>query len=74
MESEKQDRFSQFFLIVSLWYQHTLSNKHKHRNPITEKGDILVLQKLVHSIYDLDIVSKMATRQEGFEFRKQEII
>ena len=46
----------------------------KNGNPITEEGDILVLQKLSYITYDLIIVSKMATMQVGFEFRKQEEI
>ena len=44
----------------------------KHCNPITEEDGILVLQKLLHSKYDLIIVYKLADTQVGFEFRKQE--
>lgn len=38
----------------------------KHCNLITEKGDVLVLQKLFHSSYDLIILSKIATMQMVF--------
>ena len=36
-------------------------------NPNTKEGAILVLQKLLHSVYDLIIVSKMMIMQVGFE-------
>ena len=41
-----------------------------HGNPVTLEGVIFDLQKLFHSSYDLIMVSKMATTQAGFEFRK----
>lgn len=34
----------------------------KHYNPITEEGGVLVIQKLLHSKYGLNIVSQIATK------------
>ena len=71
-ESEKPNSFSLFFCIVSLDRNAFDLMMLKNCNSITEEGSILVLQKLSHSIYNLIIVSKIATTHLVFEFKKQE--
>ena len=65
-ELEKQDSFSQFFNIVPLNIDTLGPMMIKHCNLFMREGSTLVLQKFLHSIYDLIVVPKMTTAQVGW--------
>ena len=67
---EKEDNFSLFLSIVSFNIDALGPMMPKHSNTITEEGNILVHQRLLHSTYGHIIVSKITTTQVGFELRK----
>lgn len=71
-ELEKKDCFSIFFNIVPLDINTQDSKMLKHCNCTREEVDFQIFQKFLHNTHDHIVVSKMATTQVRFKFRKQE--
>ena len=68
---EETRQFSTIFNTVPYEISALAPKMLNYCSPITEEGSILILQKLLHNIYDLIIVSRMFITLAEFEFKNQ---